>query len=51
MSFHNNQGMENITPIAESLSRDGESDVTLLDLRSLYAQSSSELKVSKNISR
>tara|TARA_B100002019_G_scaffold285593_1_gene294782 strand:+ start:6133 stop:7236 length:1104 start_codon:yes stop_codon:yes gene_type:complete len=50
MSFHNNQGMENITPIAESLSRDGESDVTLLDLRSLYAQSSSELKVSKNIS-
>ncbi len=50
MSFHNDQGRENITPIAESLSRDIGSDVTLLDLSYLYSQSSSELKVSENIS-
>ena len=50
MSFHNNQGMDNIIPIAESLSRDGENEITLLDLRSIYSQSSSEIKIFNNIS-
>lgn len=50
MSFHNNQGMDNIIPIAESLSKDSKYEITMLDLRSLYSQQLSEIKISDNIS-
>ena len=38
MSFHNQQGMENILPIAQKLCENELNEVSLLDLRELYGQ-------------
>ena len=49
MSFHNKQGLENIFPIAKLLSENESNEITLLDLRSMYAQPISNLEIPKNI--
>ena len=36
MSFHNQQGLENILPIAQKLCENELNEVSLLDLRELY---------------
>ena len=38
MSFHNQQGLENILPIAQKLCENELNEVSLLDLRELYGQ-------------
>ena len=49
MSFHNQQGMENILPIAQKLSENELNEVSLLDLSELYGQPKTSFQNLNNI--
>ena len=49
MSFHNQQGLENILPIAQKLCENELNEVSLLDLRELYGQPKTSFQNLNNI--
>ena len=50
LSFHNQQGMNNIIPIAEELRENILNEVALLDLSPAYSQPENNISSLKNIS-